>query len=52
METANVLSWFRDDELGVCPGCGEKAEITIDGQRPQALCLVCGSIRDAERALS
>ena len=52
METADVLSWFRDDELAVCTECGERAEITIDAPRPQALCLACGAIRDAERALS
>ena len=52
METVDVLSWFRDDELGVCRECGERAEIVIEGPRPQALCLACGSIHDVQRALS
>jgi hypothetical protein len=46
MEPTDVLSWFQDDELDVCPDCGEKAEIRVDGPRPQALCLACGAIHD------
>ena len=52
METVDVLSWFREDELGVCPECGERAEIVIEGPRRQALCLACGAIHDVERALN
>jgi hypothetical protein len=46
METTNVeiLSWFEDDELRVCPVCGEQTVFPGDVLEKKAVCSNCGIV--------
>jgi hypothetical protein len=46
MATTNVeiLSWFEDDELRVCPVCGERTVFPVDVPDNKAVCSTCGIV--------
>jgi ribosomal protein S27AE len=46
METTNaqILSWFEDDELRVCPACGERTVFPVDVPEDKAVCANCGLV--------
>jgi ribosomal protein S27AE len=42
-----VLSWFEDDELRVCPRCGNRKLLPSDAFADQrAYCLDCGVVEE------
>jgi ribosomal protein S27AE len=41
---AEMLSWFEDDELRVCPACGETTVFPVDVLESRAVCSNCGIV--------
>lgn len=39
-----LLSWFSDDELEVCPRCGERQVLPPWGSASGRVCVTCGVI--------
>ena len=53
VNTTNVemLSWFEDDELRVCPLCGERTVFPVDVLEQKAVCSACGIVEAPEAAM-
>ena len=39
-----MLSWFEEDELSVCPTCGEKTVVPAPAGSDRAVCAGCGIV--------
>jgi hypothetical protein len=39
-----LLSWFRDDELEVCPRCHQKHVLPLWGSATSRVCVTCGML--------
>jgi hypothetical protein len=53
LPSSDPRSWFDEEELDVCPACGEKAVPRSDAR--VAVCLACESVRiedDGPRAVA
>jgi hypothetical protein len=40
----HMLSWFEDDELSICPSCGEKTVVPAPAGKDLAVCAACGIV--------
>jgi ribosomal protein L37AE/L43A len=46
----NMLSWFEDDELAVCPSCGEKKVVPARVGDGMVFCTSCGIVAGPPQA--
>ena len=44
-----LLSWFRDDELEVCPRCHQKEVLPPWGSATDRICVTCGMLSMTEK---
>jgi len=47
MRDVDIHGWFSDEELEVCPACGERAGLGIRAVE-SFLCFACGLIQSSE----
>jgi hypothetical protein len=43
-----MATWFADDELELCPECGEKKVVIVEGDATPRVCLACGALATAQ----
>jgi hypothetical protein len=48
LDPPDVARWFADDELDLCPECGEKKVVIAEGDATARVCLACGAVATAQ----